>query len=96
VVAILKLGAQIDRVQLYKVFAGLGYLKSKPQLTSNFIERENHDLFTKMCGYLGPKDAQTFETSHAREFFFALNHLWGEWLHPEQLTSKLNRPDKMF
>ena len=26
----------------------------------------------------------------------ALNHLWGEWLNPKQLTKKTNRPDKIF
>lgn len=41
------------------------------------------------------KDQEVYLKHEAWSFFFALNHLWGDWLNGESLMSKKNRPDKI-
>ena len=81
---------------MFDIFVILGYLRPKEQLTSEFVVKENLELFDKMCNYISPTPVESFDLGHARRFFFALNHLWGDWLAPKQLLAKSNRPDKIM
>ena len=93
----LALGDRIQKNELFELFVSIGLLKAASQLTSEFLAKENMETFEQMCLTLaGSNEQETFELSHARSFFLALNHLWGDWLNPKQLLSKSNRPEKIF
>lgn len=94
--ATIGLGPKVSAQQMFDIFVALGYLRSKEQLTSEFVVKENLELFDKMCNYISPTPVESFEIAHARLFFFALNHLWGDWLAPKKLLAKSNRPDKIM
>ena len=92
----LEVSEELDKSQLFEICVRLGYLKPVQLLTSEFLAKENIDIFEKMCDRIATeKEQDVFPQSAARTFFFALNYLYGDWIEPKKLFSRNNRPDKI-